>query len=268
MPWSKNGLVVKSKKLNLALQGSLTLREVRVIQLAIMNVRTNIEAHQPSSPIYIHANQYSHYFGLEEGCAGYLALIHVSETLGSRVFSFADESDSEHLWFESVEYLEGTGILKLVLSQAMYKEVSFNLEDMPHNSVTSYRLESSTALNSVYAVRLYELMNQWRLLKTTPLISMTTLRKQFGLPDDRYRRMSDFKRLVLDQSIAKINALTTMHITYTQKKSGKNITHIQFQFHRTNRRGQPPTPSQLKANYLASKEQVNKPPIKSHHNDY
>lgn len=251
MQWTRDSLLVKSKRLNLAIPSGLTLREARVLQLAIINVRNNITEHLPLSPVSVHASQYSHYFGSE---AGYIALGQVAETLGSRKFTFLDEEGGSYFWFDKVEYQEGCGVLELELSAATLDELPKNTEGWSAKTYTSYRLESSAALNSVYAVRLYEILSQWRLLKTTPWIDIETLRQWFSIPSGRYIRMSDFKRLVIDQSISKIIALTTMHVTYIQKKKGKNITHIQFQFHRTNRRGKPPTPAELKKIHLATKD--------------
>lgn len=251
MQWTRDSLLVRSKRLNLAAPDNLTLREARVIQLAIINVRNNIAEQQPLSPVSIHASQYSHYFGAG---AGYIALSQVAETIGDRKFAFLDDSGKRYHWCDEVQYQEGYGVLELSLSTAMLDELPKNIEGWSARDYTSYRLESSAALNSVYAVRLYEILNQWRLLKTTPWIDIETLRQWFSIPSDRYTRMSDFKRLVIDQSISKIIALTTMHVTYVQKKKGKNITHIQFQFHRTNRRGKPPTPAELKKIFLATKD--------------
>lgn len=263
MQWNRDSLVVRSKRLNLALQDDLTLRETRVLQLAVINVRNNITEQRAPTPVNIHASQYSHYFGAD---AGYIALAQVAEKLDSRKFVFLDDDSGTHNWCDKVEYQEGLGVLKLSLSRSVMDELPTNPNDWSARNYTSYRLESCASLTSVYAVRMFEILSQWRLLKTTPWIEITTLRGWFGLPDDRYTRMSDFKRLVIDQSINKINALTTIHATYLQKKSGKTITHIQFQFYRTNRRGQPPTPAQLKAEYLASV--VNKTTSKEPYNDY
>lgn len=247
--WSRNGVLKRSKRLNMAGQGSLTLRETRVLQLAILNALHDGNEQQHNSVVQIHASQYAHYFGAD---AGYVGLSQVADTLGHRELCFYDDPDVKHKWCDSVTYQAGLGTLEITLSKVVTDELPYDTSK-GDDDFTSYRIENSAVLNSVYAVRMYETLNQWRHLKATPWISIQMLRHLFSIPRDQYIRMCDLKRLVIDKSVNMINGLTTMDVTYTQKKSGRVITHIQFQFHRTNRRGKPPTPASLKAKYLAAK---------------
>lgn len=248
--WERNGVLKRSKRLNLAAQGSLTLREIRVLQLAVLNATHNDNEGITKSVVQVHASQYAHYFGAH---SGYVGISEVTHTLGQRELCFYDEPDTKYKWCEDIVYQSGKGIIEITLSKAVTDELPDAISGDDDN-ITSYRIENSAVLDSIYAVRMYEVLNQWRHLKTTPWISIHMLRHLFSLPSDKFTRMCDLKRLVIDKAVIMINALTTLNVTYTQKKSGREITHMQFQFHKINRRGKPPTAASLKAKYLADKQ--------------
>lgn len=258
MQHDRDNYIIQSNRLSEASHGNLSLREARIIQLAILCTKRNLEECKPLSPVYIHSSLYSEMFDVARG-VGYATLIQVAKTIGSREVGFLDEKEAgiTHKWFKSVEYKEGSGVLKLELSKVVLKELPSGDGELNKKSYNQYNLKNTAGLDGFYATRMYEILNPWRHLRKTPWISIETLRYQFGLPDDRYSRMSDLKRLVIDQALGRINALTTMHVTYIQEKQGRIITSIRFKFHRKNRRGKPPSPARLKAEFLASKEQEN-----------
>ena len=83
-------------------------------------------------------------------------------------------------------------------------------------------------LNSMYSVRLYELLIQWREAKKTPLFGLKVFRGQLGVDDDEYQRMCDFKSGVLDKAIKEINNHTDIKVSYEQEKDGKSIIGFKF----------------------------------------
>lgn len=258
MQRDRDNYVVQSNRLSEASHGDLSLREARIIQLAMIFTKRNLEEHKPLSPVYIHSSLYSEVFDVARG-VGYATLRQVSKSIGSRRLGFLDEKEAgiTHKWFDSVEYQEGAGVLKLEFSKAVLSELPSNDAEWHKKSFNHYNLKNTAVLDGVYATRMYEILNPWKHLRRTPWISVETLRYQFGLADDKYPRMADLKRLVIDQALGRINTLTTMHVTYIQEKEGRVITAFRFKFHRKNRRGKPPSPAQLKAEFLASKEQEN-----------
>ncbi|AVH13305.1 RepB family plasmid replication initiator protein [Acinetobacter indicus] len=80
----------------------------------------------------------------------------------------------------------------------------------------------------LYAVRLYELLIQWREARKTQLFELETFREQLGLGVNDYKRMSDFKRRVLESSIKEINEKTDIKVSYTQEKKGTTIVGFKF----------------------------------------
>ena len=95
---------------------------------------------------------------------------------------------------------------------------------------TSYELEQISQLGSGYAIRLYELLIQWRSVGKTPMFELEKFRQQLGVEENKYSRMSDFKKYVLDFSVQQINKYTDITVKYEQHKQGRIITGFTFKF--------------------------------------
>ena len=95
---------------------------------------------------------------------------------------------------------------------------------------TSYQLEQVKDLSSIYAIRLYELMMQWRSSGKTQQIPIDELRYKLGIEPDQYKQMVNFKTKVLDFAIDQINEHTDIKASYEQHKEGRSITGFTFTF--------------------------------------
>ena len=60
-------------------------------------------------------------------------------------------------------------------------------------------------------------------------IEVEWLKKQFQVRD-KYSRLGDLKRRVIEPAIAEINEHSNLWVKYGQRKSGRTVTHFQFQF--------------------------------------
>ena len=63
------------------------------------------------------------------------------------------------------------------------------------NQFTYFQLSMMSDLSSIHAIRIYEMMMQWRITKVVPSISVDDLRARLGLSEDEYPRMFDFKNV-------------------------------------------------------------------------
>ncbi|NOU13805.1 MAG: replication initiation protein, partial [Methylococcaceae bacterium] len=81
---------------------------------------------------------------------------------------------------------------------------------------------------SVYSIRLYELLVQWSSAGERE-IEVEWFKQQFQV-GDKYSRVVDLKKRVIDPAIQEINEHSNFWVKYGQRKSGKTITHFQFQF--------------------------------------
>jgi plasmid replication initiation protein len=85
-------------------------------------------------------------------------------------------------------------------------------------------------LNSVYSIRLYELLIQWKSVGKTPVFEIDQFRAQLGVAANEYPAMGNFKRRVLDLAVNEVSEKTNIIVEYDQLKTGKTITGFRFKF--------------------------------------
>lgn len=218
--------VVKTNRLNMAIQ-NLSLAEIRLMQLAIIDARETQTGISADTPLIISALRYAKAFDVDRSTA-YQVLKSAENTLFERRFSFLDERNLKikSRWVSQAVYIPDHGIIEIMLTPAVVNEVT-RIDGKP-NPFTRFLLEHTAMLNSVYSVRLYELLIQHRTNPKTPTFDLETFRGQLGLGVNEYKRMSDFKRRVLDSAVKEINEKTDLKISYIQKKNKSTITGFEF----------------------------------------
>ena len=235
-------LVVKS---NALIQASYTLGlvEQRLILMAIVGARETGEGITADSLLVVKAQDYAALFDVTKQAA-YKALADAVETLFNRratVDVYDRKRDRTRpmtvRWVTAMSYEEGEGTITLRFGHEVVPEL-IRLEA----NFTSYELEQVAELTSAYAVRLYELLIQWRTSGKTPIFELVHFRKQLGLGVEEYANMGDFKKRVLDYALAQINEKTDIVASYEQHKTGRNITGFSFKFKQRNRKKLEPKP--------------------------
>jgi plasmid replication initiation protein len=120
-------------------------------------------------------------------------------------------------------YVDGAGTVKLQFTPIVVEYIT-RLE----HEFTSYRLEKIAYMSSAYAIRLYELLIQWGSIGKRE-IELAWLRKTLGL-EDQYPSIKDFKKYVIDVALSQINEFSDLTASYTQRKTGRVVTHLIFIF--------------------------------------
>ncbi|WP_350582918.1 RepB family plasmid replication initiator protein, partial [Pseudomonas sp. HY2-MNA-CIBAN-0224] len=82
-------------------------------------------------------------------------------------------------WIQEVTYLDDEGAIELVFTLAVVKGIS--RIDGAEDFFTSYLLEQTASMDSIYSVRLYELLVQWKQAKNTPMFELERFRSQLGI---------------------------------------------------------------------------------------
>lgn len=221
-------LVVKTNRLNQAFQ-VLTLTELHIIQLAIVDARNTNTGLNTDTPLRLDAMRYAEVFGTTRQNA-YQRMKEAEESLFNRRFSFYDEDGKlvKSRWIQQVKYLDDEGAIELVFTLAVVQGIS--RIDGVKEFFTQYLLSQTTNLTSVYSARLYELLIQWRSTGKTPVFELNNFRDQLGIGITEYQRMHHFKARVLEMAIDEINAKTDITVTYEQYKRGRTITGFSFKF--------------------------------------
>lgn len=226
---SKGNLVVKTNQLNSALQ-NLSLPEIRIIQLAIVDARETNTGLSTDKPLRIDALRYAEIFETTRQ-NGYQRMKDAEENLFNRRFSYVDEKGKlvKSRWIQQVTYLDDEGAIELVFTLAVVNGIS--RIDGAEDFFTSYLLEQTASMDSIYSVRLYELLIQWLAAKQTPLFDLDNFRNQLGVENHEYKRMGNFKSRVLDLAVKEINEKSDIKVSYSQVKKGRTITGFKFKVH-------------------------------------
>ena len=221
-------LVVKSNKLVQALQ-TLTLSETRLLQLAIVDARETGQGLSTEEPLELNAIRYATAFNVSPDAA-YLALVEAEDSLFKRQFTITNEDGTltKSRWIQDANYRKGEGRILVTLTRVVIEHVT--KIDGFEQYFTSYHLKKTSDFKSVYAVRLYELLMQWKSVGKTPIYELNKFRSQLGIGVNEYDRMEAFKRRVLDIAIKQINEFSDITVKYEQHKKGRAISGFSFTF--------------------------------------
>ena len=223
-------LIVKD---NALIQASYTLDTVeqRLILLAIAEARETGHGITENSLLEVHASSYINTFNVEKHTA-YTVLRDASKSLFDRYVTYHDinpktgKDRSFHCrWVDKIGYEPQSGIVFLRFTQDIVPLIT-RLEE----NFTKYELEQVSRLTSSYAIRLYELLIQWRSAGKTPIFDLSIFRQQLGVEAHQYKTMSNFKTYVLDFALKQVNELTDITAKYEQHKKGRSISGFSFSF--------------------------------------
>ena len=130
--------------------------------------------------------------------------------------------------------------VRVIEKQVTYKNGSigivFSESIMPflaqvHQKFVLYNLKEIANFSSLYTIRLYELIQEWQ---TTGYIrkSIDELRELFAV-GSKYKLYKDFKVYTFQHAINEINEKTEYNVSFTEIKTGRKVTAIEFRFTRT-----------------------------------
>ena len=209
---------------------SLGVVEQRLIFLAIIEAREQKTLIEAGGLLRIYAQSYAKQFNVEKHTS-YEAMKRAVEGLYEAGFAYSkiDERSGKighykSRWVDKIGYIDDLGCVELVFASDVIPLIT-RLEAR----YTEYELKQVVGLQSEYAIRLYELIIQWRSIGRTSQISLVELREKLGLVDE-YQRIEAFKRRVLDLAITQINEHTDITVEYEQHKQGRIITGFTFKF--------------------------------------
>lgn len=215
--------VVKKNTLNECMH-NLTLVEMRLMQLAIVDFRNKVEF-DSNAVVEIHASVYAETFNVSRQAA-HEAILEAEKTLFQRQFTFINDNGKtvKSRWIAHVEYSDNS--IRIGLSLPVIDAIS--RIDGKETPFTRYHIEQTHALNSRYSLRLYELVVQYLKMGKTPIFELKKFRFQMGLLPENYKEMKNFKKYVLDLAVNEINEKTNITINYEQKKKGRVISGFIF----------------------------------------
>lgn len=225
----KNRIVSKA---NAFIESSYTINLVaqRVIILAIIEAREQGSMSEVGGIHRIKASDYEKHFDCDKTTA-YRSLKSACESLYESEFIWTDQDAkgrdkvNKSRFVQRASYSDGGG----------YVEVMFGNDVIPlitrlSEKYTEYELKQIKDLNSIYALRIFEILMQWFSLGKTPKITIENLRTRLGIEEHQYKTMGNFKNRVLDHAIKEINNNTSITASYEQHKEGRRIVGFTFKF--------------------------------------
>lgn len=225
---NKNELVVKSNRL-IEASYRLTLAEQRIVLLAITEARRTQTGLSEANELEIRATDYAETFNIQENQA-YEQTKEASQTLFHRYVILrgidpktGKEDKLTVRWVSSIRYVDGAGTIYLRFAHDMVPYIT-RLE----KEFTPYRLEKVANMSSPYAIRMYELLAQWGGIGQRE-IELAWLRKIL-MVENEYTAIKDLKKRVIDVAISQINEFSDLSASYTQRKTGRVVTHLIFSF--------------------------------------
>ena len=126
-------------------------------------------------------------------------------------------------WVQEVVYQKDQGTVALRFSQPMVPYLSQLTEQF-----TRYALTDVARMDSAHAIRLYELLCQWRGAGQRE-VSVEWLREAFQL-EGRYPAIKDLKRWVIGPAVEQVNEHSPLKVSWSQRKSGRRVSHLVFKF--------------------------------------
>ncbi|NKN34711.1 replication initiation protein [Marichromatium bheemlicum] len=126
-------------------------------------------------------------------------------------------------WVQTVEYRETEGMIALRFGTDMVPYLSQLTEQF-----TRYALVDVAKMTSAHAIRLYELLCQWR-NSGERVVAVDWLRQALQL-EERYGSIRDLKRWVIEPAAAQINEHSPLWVKWDQRKTGRRVTHLVFTF--------------------------------------
>lgn len=230
---SKTRKVYKSNKLNKAGFAGYNLNDYRVYLNAIALIGgvteqgKYIQSESPCRTYVLTAKEFSEQFNIELKHS-YIILKNAIDKLRKTDIKIEKPDMFTTTYInvcEMVEYNHKEGSITIEFTQRIMEYLKQRTKNF-----TLYNLKEVSELNSLYAVRLYELIQQFN--TTTGLIihTLEQWREIFGIIPEQYKLYGHLKDKVFNQALEEINSKTGYKLVMTEEKEGNKVVRVRFDF--------------------------------------
>ncbi|KAF0190555.1 MAG: plasmid replication protein [Gammaproteobacteria bacterium] len=214
---------LKVTKSNALVEASyrLTLNEQRLVILSL----AHIDSRKPiPAEIRITAEEFSETYQIPIHKA-YEELREATDNLYERDIQTYDGREKERFrWVEKVKYHNGKGYVTINFTRSVAPYIS-----MIHRNFTSYPMNNVSSLRSVYSIRLFEMLMQY---KSTGIliIDVEEFKERLEITE-KYPRFYDLKRRIIDPAVNELETKSELIIKWRPNlKKGKSIVQLRFEF--------------------------------------
>jgi plasmid replication initiation protein len=220
--------IAKSNKLNMCNFKNYTKMDYLFFLFLLSKVKRydefgNLIANAQVTKITITAQEFAETFSIDISNA-YEVLKVSTLSLQSKPIQFRDLFETDTNW---------TLITESSFYKSGYAEIYFNAKIWHHvanlaEKFTRYKLTSISKLDTLPAIRLFELLIQWK--KSGEYID-TLENIKFSLDKESYSEYKIFKRDVLIPAITELNLKNKrLNVQFIEKKESRKVSEIQFIF--------------------------------------
>lgn len=198
----------------------LSLQEQRILLVMASKVQPSDET---LKTYRFRARDFIEIIGNSKRTGFYSYLREIVNGLQTKVLTIKkDGKQRNYSWVITSIYEDNEGYITLQFHPEL-KGFFLELKD----KFTSYQLENVVRLNSVYSIRIYELLKQYERIKKRKLTLME-LRAFLGIEPTKYKQYGHFKSKVLLVAQNEINNNTDISFLFNEIKTGRKVTSIEF----------------------------------------
>ena len=209
---------------------SLTVNEQRLILACIaqLDPRKPIPKTQEGDikPMRVTVTDFSETYHISDRSTAYTALQDAANRLYERDVKTYDERGRRYgrmRWVQSIAYHQGSGYVELTFTQHVAPYIS-----LLHKQFTSYMLQKIARVTSSYAIRIFELLMQF---KTTGVFIMGLDEFRLLLElDHKYDRFSNLRMRVIDPAVRELVVKAGLDITWEPIRKGRQVIALRFTF--------------------------------------
>ena len=214
----ENQLVVKDNWIIERVKYKLTLNQKKMILWAISKIKPG---DPPHSEYTYAAHEFAELTNISREKMYQVVAKTAKEIMSKPLFLQNKKGYIIVNWFEKISYINHDATVTFKVNEEMAPHL-FNLK----KNFTAYQLINTIRLDSIYSIRLYELLKQYvpagDVNKT--LVGLKTI---LGI-EKQYKRYNHFKSRVLEVARKELKARTDIRFKYEEIKTGRRVTSIQF----------------------------------------
>lgn len=150
----------------------------------------------------------------------------LANSLTSKKYHFQYIDESGKFAFETGVFLTSMGYSNGVIKMRINPFVLPYFVEIKER-FTEFNLRYLIAMGSSYGIKLYKLLKQYQTIGDRT-ITVSELRQQFGINEEKYSQYGDLKRFVIDIAIKHINNYTDIQVRYEEIKLSRKIHKLKF----------------------------------------
>lgn len=166
-------------------------------------------------------------YKVSDRSTAYSALKEATERLYGRDIRTYDNLGRRHgrfRWVQSIEYHDGQGYVELVFTQHVAPYIT-----LLHKKFTTYILRQISTVNSIYSIRLFELLMQFKRTGIV-VIGVEELKLLFEL-EGKYDRFANLKVRVIEPAVQELRVKANLDISWEAMRRNRRVETLRFTFH-------------------------------------